>query len=111
MLFTRGIRLHSTLKDTAVRRLRRKNKALEFGNDGPSFESFVFKGQVLEVYRSMLRDVGQLTDPVQKREVRNVLKSEFKSCMSVKDMDTKRSLLVGGIRNWRSVANNMGLSV
>lgn len=109
----RQVRLQSTIKNTTVRRLRRKS-AVEAGvgsSDGPTFESFVFKGQVLQVYRSMLRDTAQLNDAKLRREVRDVVKGEFKSCAGVTDMDTKRSLLVGGIRNWKSVANNMGLSI
>ncbi|TID24741.1 hypothetical protein CANINC_002997 [Pichia inconspicua] len=106
---------YSTLKDTTVRSLRKKRGGVGKSGDEftPSLQSFVLTKQILQVYRSMLRDVGQLSDKRQRREVRDVVKGEFRSCANIPlgDVNTRRSLLVGGIRNWKSVANNMGLSI
>lgn len=109
-------RLYSTLQDTTVKTLRKgKSRSVRDGKGAPppSLESFVLSKQILQVYRSMLRDAGQLSDRGQRREVRDIVKQEFRSCSNVpiSDVDTRRSLLVGGIRNWKSVANNMGLSI
>ncbi|KAG0684634.1 hypothetical protein C6P40_001632 [Pichia californica] len=86
---------------------KRKKRSLE---DSISFEDFVLHGQVLHVYRDIIRSIRKIPDPSLRDEVLDFVKGEFKATQNVKDLNIKRSLLIGGIRQWKSVSNNMGLS-
>jgi hypothetical protein len=85
----------------------RKRRSLE---ESISFEDFVLRGQVLHVYRDILRSIYKVPDAGLKNEVKEFVKGEFKSTKNVTDLNIKRSLLIGGIRQWKSISNNMGLS-
>lgn len=97
----------SSLSDASVRRLKKKRRSLE---ESVSFEDFVLKSQILHVYRDMLRSVYKIPDPALKAEVLGFLKGEYRASQNVQDLNIKRSLLIGGIRQFKSVSNNMGLS-
>lgn len=106
-------RFSSTLTNNTVKSFKkaasklRKRRTLE---ESVSFEDFVLKGQVIHVYKDILRNVYKIPDVGLRKEVLEFVKGEFKATKDVKDLDIKRSLLIGGIRQWKSVANNMGLS-
>lgn len=111
-MLRQSIRLQSTLNNNTLRsikptKLKRKKRSLE---ESVSFEDFVLKGQVLHVYRDILRSIYKVPDKSLREEVKFFIKGEFKATKNVTDLNTKRSLLIGGIRQWKSVCNNMGLS-
>lgn len=108
--------MSSTLSDASVRSFgktktkatgKNKRRSLE---ESVSFEDFVLRGQVLHVYRDMLRSVRKIPDISLRDEVLGFLKGEFMATKDVTDLNIKRSLLIGGIRQFKSVSNNMGLS-
>lgn len=107
-------RFGSTLTNSSVKTFgkkaaagARKRRSLE---DSVSFEDFVLRGQVLHVYRDMLRNIYKIPDTGLRSEVLAFVKGEFAATKDVTDINVKRSLLIGGIRQWKSVSNNMGLS-
>lgn len=104
-LETIDMRGYTTLANT-VRAFRKTRKL----RDGGGLEEFLFRGQVMQVYRDMMREVYLIKDSQVRNEVRRYVKDEYRSTSHVSDLETRRSLLIGGIRNWRSVANNLGLS-
>lgn len=105
-------RFKSVLTDSSLRSVKkgRSKRVLPIGDDGPSFEGFIFKSQVLQTYRDILRTVSKIPDAGIKSETKDFVKGEFRACMNVKDLETRRSLLIGGIRQFKSVSNNLGLS-
>lgn len=86
---------------------KKKRRTLE---ESVSFEDFVLRGQVLHVYRDILRSVHKIPDSSLREEVLGFVKGELRATAEVTDLNVKRSLLIGGIRQWKSVSNNMGLS-
>lgn len=122
--FAPGIRYGSTLTNATVQPFKGKSKKQEeeFNNDkvakkkrrslddSVSFEDFVLRGQVLHVYRDILRTIRKIPDHSLRAEVSDFIKGEFKATKDVTDLNIKRSLLIGGIRQWKSVSNNLGLS-
>lgn len=105
----------SELTDASLRTLRRPGQQGAKRErrrlpDGASFEGFVLRGQVLKTYRDMVRTAGQIGDPDVRRETRQFVRDEFRSCRNIKDTELARSLLIGGIRQFKSVSNNLGLS-
>lgn len=86
---------------------KKKRRTLE---ESVSFEDFVLRGQVLHVYRDILRSVHKIPDASLRKEVLGFVKGELRATVEVTDLNVKRSLLIGGIRQWKSVSNNMGLS-
>lgn len=113
-----GVRFGSTLtnetvksfKKTAVKSTLGKKKKRRSLEESISFEDFVLHGQVLHVYRDILRSIRKVPDPATRNEVLDFVKGEFRATAQVKDLNVKRSLLIGGIRQWKSLSNNMGLS-
>jgi hypothetical protein len=103
-------RYFSVLKNDTVKSFKRSPRKKRTLEESVSFEDFVLRGQVIHVYRDILRGVYKIPDPLLRSEVLQFVKGEFKATKSVKDIDIKRSLLIGGIRQWKSVSNNMGLS-
>lgn len=97
----------TTEKSTLGKKNKKKRRSLE---ESISFEDFVLYGQVLHVYRDILRSIRKVPDPVTRNEVLDFVKGEFRATAQVKDLNVKRSLLIGGIRQWKSLSNNMGLS-
>lgn len=107
------LRFKSVLTDASLRSVKSgksKRSLPAIGEDGPSFEGFIFKAQVLQTYRDILRTVGKIPDSTIRHETKDYVKEEFRACMNVKDLETRRSLLIGGIRQFKSVSDNLGLS-
>lgn len=97
----------ASFKNVQNKKLKKKRRTLE---ESVSFEDFVLKGQVLHFYRDILRSVHKIPDATLRKEVLDFVKGEFRATAGVTDLNIKRSLLIGGIRQWKSVSNNMGLS-
>lgn len=106
-----GLRWQTTLTDASLRRARTRARKPrpDFAN-GPSFEGLMLRAQVLQTYRDVLRTVARIQDPALRAETHAFAKGEFRACADVSDIDTRRSLLVGGLRQIKSVTNNLGLS-
>ncbi|GMM31998.1 hypothetical protein DAMA08_047430 [Martiniozyma asiatica (nom. inval.)] len=99
----------TTLSDSSYRPSPRQKIAQKLANE-PSFEVFILKGQVLQTYRTILRAVYKIPDVKLRAETKEFIKGEFKSSKDVEDIEIRRSLLIGGLRNWKHVSNVMGLS-
>ncbi|VEU22037.1 DEKNAAC103031 [Brettanomyces naardenensis] len=96
----------TSITNSSVKRLRHRKL-----NDDISFEDFILKGQVLQTYRDMLRTLQKIPDASARTELHDFVKSEFKAAQNTKDVHLRRSQLIGGIREFKSLTNSLGLSM
>ncbi|EIF47733.1 lyr motif-containing protein 2 [Brettanomyces bruxellensis AWRI1499] len=101
--------MSTKLTNTALRRIRHKPRRKPV--DDISFEEFVLKNQILQSYRDMMRTLQKIPDESTREEVHDFVKGEFQSSRNVSNVETRRSLLIGGIRQFQSLANSLGISM
>ncbi|ESW98351.1 hypothetical protein HPODL_05243 [Ogataea parapolymorpha DL-1] len=77
----------------------------------PGLQDFILQNQIIRTYRDMLRTIHKIPNKSLQMELRTYLKEEFRSSSQVTDYDTRKSLLTGAIRQFKSVTSNLGLSL
>ena len=78
-----------------------------------TLKQFMLRQEVLKLYRNFFRIIGKIPDPVQKKEVADWVRSDFKthakSC-SIEDEHQVKSLLFQGSKVLNELKQNVDLS-
>ena len=78
-----------------------------------TLKEFMLRQEVLKLYRDFFRTIKQLPDPVQRKEVGDWVRSDFKAyskACTLKDEDHVKSLLFQGAKSLNELKQNVDLS-
>lgn len=79
-----------------------------------SLKEFMLRQEVLKLYRNFFRTIKQIPDPVQKKEVADWVRSDFKTyskACTLKDEDHVKSLIFQGQKSLNELKQNVDLSI
>lgn len=78
-----------------------------------TLKEFMLRQEVLKLYRNFFRTIGKIPDPVQRKEVADWIRSDFKSyakSSSLKDETQVKSLLFQGGKSLNELKQSVDLS-
>ena len=78
-----------------------------------TLKEFMLRQEVIKLYRDFFRTIKQLPDPVQRKEVADWVRSDFKTyskACTLKDEDHVKSLLFQGGKSLNELKQNVDLS-
>ena len=78
-----------------------------------TLKEFMLRQEVIKLYRNFFRTIKQLPDPVQRKEVADWVRSDFKTyakSSSLKDEDHVKSLLFQGSKTLNELKQSVDFS-
>ena len=78
-----------------------------------TLKEFMLRQEVLKLYRNLFRTIGKIPDPVQRKEVADWIRSDFRTyakSSSLKDEDHVKSLLFQGSKSLNELKQSVDLS-